>query len=390
MKHIGCSLLALWLLFSAAVPAVRAGEPEEKAFCLMEASTGTVLDARNEHEPLPPASVTKIMTLLLIMEAVDSGRIGLDDPVTASETAAAKGGSQIYLKAGETLSVREMVKSIAVASANDCACAMAELLAGTEAAFTEQMNEKAAALGMADTHFVNCTGLDDSPEAEAHRTSAYDLALMSRALLTEHPDIRDFTTIWMDSVRGGAFGLTNTNKLVRFYPGCTGLKTGFTAAAGYCLSASAEHDGMTLIAVVLGGKTSGGRFSRCRELLDAGFAQWTLYTPTLPQCRIPVRMGVQTEVQAVPNAPVRLLVEKARLSALSAEALPVPLLRAPVAQGAPAGTLHIRENGRVLASFPLTAASAVGRLHFGALFSSLFSRVAMAGEVFANSQSLKH
>lgn len=207
---------------------------------LMDLATGTVLYETNSHERLAPASVTKVMTLLLIMEAVDSGKISWQDTVTASEAAAAKGGSQVYLKVGETMSVEEMVKSITVSSANDCACAMAEFLAGSEAGFVEKMNARAKELGMEDTHFVNCTGLDDEPSAAEHLTSAYDIALMSRELLLHHPDIKKFTTIWMDTVRNGAFGLANTNKLVRFYEGTTGLKTGYTSSAGHCLSASAQ------------------------------------------------------------------------------------------------------------------------------------------------------
>ena len=194
-----------------------------KSAALMDVATGTVLYEANSHERLAPASVTKVMTMLLIMEAADSGKIAMADTVTASEAAAAKGGSQIYLKVGETMSVSDMLKSIAVSSANDCACAMAEHIAGSEEAFVAQMNQKAAELGMQDTHFVNCTGLDDGENAAEHRTSAYDIAIMSRELLKNHPDIKQFTTIWMDTVRNGTFGLSNTNKLVRFYQGATGL-----------------------------------------------------------------------------------------------------------------------------------------------------------------------
>ena len=209
---------------------------------LMDLATGTVLYETNSHERLAPASVTKVMTLLLIMEAVDSGKISWQDTVTASEAAAAKGGSQVYLKVGETMSVEEMVKSITVSSANDCACAMAEFLAGSEAGFVEKMNARAKELGMEDTHFVNCTGLDDEPSAAEHLTSAYDIALMSRELLLHHPDIKKFTTIWMDTVRNGAFGLANTNKLVRFYEGTTGLKTGYTSSACLLYTSPSPRD----------------------------------------------------------------------------------------------------------------------------------------------------
>ena len=256
-----------------------------KSALLMDVATGTVLYEKECHERLAPASVTKVMTMLLIMEALDSGKIRLTDQVTASEAAAAKGGSQIYLKVGENMPVSDMLKSIAVSSANDCACAMAELLAGSESAFVEQMNQRAEALGMADTHFVNCTGLDDGAEAANHRTSAYDIALMSRELLKNHPDIKKYTTIWMDTVRNGAFGLSNTNKLIRFYSGATGLKTGYTSGAGYCLSASAKREGMELIAVVMGCESSQKRTADCKALLDYGFAVLAAQTPVYPQNR---------------------------------------------------------------------------------------------------------
>ena len=258
MKRLVWILVMVSLLLGLLPVAAQAAdlEVEAKSALLMDVATGTVLFEQNAHEALAPASVTKVMTMLLIMEAIDSGKISWDDTVTVSETAAAKGGSQVYLKVGETMNVEEMVKSIAVSSANDCACAMAEHLEGSETAFVDTMNAKAAELGMENTRFVNCTGLDDSPEAANHKTSAYDIALMSRELLGKHPDITRFTTIWMDTIRSGVFGLANTNKMVRFYNGCTGLKTGFTQSAGYCLSASAERDGLQLVAVVMGCETS--------------------------------------------------------------------------------------------------------------------------------------
>ena len=231
MKRIALCLALLVLLSPLRVQAVEL-DIAGKSACLMDVATGTVLYEKNSHERLAPASVTKVMTMLLIMEAIDSGKISWDDTVTASEAAASKGGSQIYLKVGETMSVSDMVKSIAVSSANDCACAMAEHLAGSESAFVDMMNARAKELGMNDTNFVNCTGLDDDENAKDHLTSAYDIALMSRELLKNHPDIKKFTTIWMDTVRDGEFGLSNTNKMVRFYSGCTGLKTGFTSGAG--------------------------------------------------------------------------------------------------------------------------------------------------------------
>ena len=379
MKRLGCFALSILLMISLCAP-VFAEEPEfaGRSWCLIDAATGTLLRAYNEHEPLAPASVTKVMTLLLIMEAIDTGALKWSDTVTASEAAAAKGGSQVYLKVGETMTVEEMVKSIAVSSANDCACAMAEKIAGSEAAFVEKMNARAKELGMNDTHFVNCTGLDDGANASEHRTSAWDIALMSRELLTKHPDIKKYTTIWMDTVRNGAFGLSNTNKLVRFYDGCTGLKTGFTSGAGYCLSASAMRDGLELIAVVMGAKTSPERFDACRGLLDWGFAGFALYTPQLPELTpIPVKLGRSDSVAPVPQTNPQLLVEKGDLSRLTTEFTLEPELSAPVAQGQTVGLLTVLREGEVLAEIPLVAQSAVERLTFADLFRLILGKVAM-------------
>ena len=366
----------LFLCFLLAVP-VRAAEP--KSALLMDAATGTVLYENNAHEALAPASVTKVMTLLLIMEAVDSGRIGWEDTVTASEAAAAKGGSQVYLKVGETMTVSDMVKSIAVSSANDCACAMAEHLAGSEAAFVERMNKRATELGMNDTHFVNCTGLDDDPAAKSHRTSAHDIAIMSRELLVNHPDIKNFTTIWMDTIRDGAFGLSNTNKMVRYYPGCTGLKTGFTSGAGYCLSASAQREGMELIAVVMGAETSQERFAACKGMLDQGFANYALYTPNIQEgASVPVTLGQSDSVAAVPDKIPQLLVERAKLPDVSAEVSLSPQADAPIVQGQKLGTLTVRAGEEILAEVPLVAASEVPRLTWGQVTVRILRQVAMA------------
>ena len=374
MRKFLCLLLALAVL---AAP-VRAAEYEAKSWILMDAATGTVLQAGNEHEQLAPASVTKVMTLLLIMEAIDSGRIAWSDTVTASETAAAKGGSQVFLKAGETMSVEDMVKSIAVSSANDCACAMAEHLAGSEAAFVEMMNQRAQELGMNDTHFVNCTGLDDDAAAKDHRTSAHDIALMSRELLTKHPDIKKYTTIWMDSIRNGSFGLSNTNKLVRFYEGCTGLKTGFTSGAGYCLSASAERGGMELIAVAMGAETSQKRNDACRGMLDYGFASFAHYTPALPEAAaVPVTLGTADSVSAVLQDSSPILVDRGKLSRITARVTLLPELSAPVENGAQLGELTVECEGEVLAVLPLVAECAVEKLTWPDLFARLLGRIAM-------------
>src|SRR5574344_1178229 len=242
------------LLFALA--AAQALEVSAPSALLMEKETGTVLFSKNEHEKLEPASVTKVMTLLLTMEAIDGGTLHYDDTITASAHACSMGGSQIWLKENEQMSVSDMVKAVCVVSANDCAVALAEQIAGSEDAFVERMNQRAKELGMNDTTFKNATGLP----AEGHVTSAHDIAIMSRELIKNHPDIRQYTTIWMDTLRGGQSQLVNTNQLIRFYEGATGLKTGSTDAAGYCLSATAERSGMELIAVVLGGETSQQRF----------------------------------------------------------------------------------------------------------------------------------
>ncbi len=380
MKRLGCFCIAILFVLTA-LPRAAAEELTfpGKSWILMDAATGTVLASHNEHEALAPASVTKVMTLLLIMEAIDSGALGWGDTVTASQAAAAKGGSQVFLKVGETMTVEDMVKSIAVSSANDCACAMAEHLAGSEAAFVERMNARASELGMQDTHFVNCTGLDDDPEAAAHKTSAHDIAVMSRELLANHPDIKKYTTIWMDSIRGGSFGLSNTNKLVRFYPDCTGLKTGFTAAAGYCLSASAKREGLELIAVVMGVETSQERFDTCRGLLDYGFANFALYTPELPQdASVPVKLGHGDSVPAVPGEIPELLVKKADKAGITTELTLMPELTAPVGQGDEVGELVIRSGDQVLARVPMVAGEAVARLSWLDLFSMVLGRAAGA------------
>ena len=375
MKRI-CILLALLLILPVPVSAL---EIEAKSAILIDVPTGTVLFEQNPHERLAPASVTKIMTMLLILEALDSGQLAMTDTVTASEAAAAKGGSQVYLKVGETMTVSDMLKSIAVSSANDCACAMAEHLAGTEAAFVERMNQRARELGMNDTHFVNCTGLDDSPEAENHRTSAHDIALMSRQLLKYHPKIKEFTTIWMETIINGTFGLSNTNKLVRFYPGATGLKTGYTAQAGYCLSASAQREGLELIAVVMGSKTSPQRNEACRQLLDLGFSTYALIEPDLTEAdtTIPVKLGKQPCTTARLGADTALLIEKAKKDTVTTQVELVDVLTAPVAEGQQVGTLTVRSGQEILSQIPLTAREAVERLTYWQIFTKILRQWAL-------------
>ena len=378
-KRMLAIFVLLVLLAGALLPAVRAAELDLPApsYVLMERSTGEVLLEHNAHERLRPASVTKVMTLLLIMEALDDGRIGWDDMVQTSAAAAAKGGSQIYLEENEQLPLEEMLKSIVVSSANDCACAMAEHIAGSEAAFVEMMNARAEQLGMTDTRFVNCTGLDDEPEAAEHLTTAYDIALMSRELLG-HEAIKKYTTIWMDTVRDGQFGLSNTNKLVRFYDGTTGLKTGYTSAAGHCLSASAERNGMELIAVVLHCASSTDRFESAKALLNYGFSNYALVTPEpgeLPA--VPVTLGTAAEITPVLADETPILIDKALAAGVETRVCVDESVTAPVEAGQTLGTLTITSGGQTIAERDLIAPEAVEALRWGDVFLQMLRALCM-------------
>ena len=366
MKRILPLLLIFALLLC--VP-VRADELtlDAPSALLMEKATGTVLFAKDEHTPREGASVTKVMTLLLTMEAIDSGALSYDDLITGSSHAASMGGSQIWLKEGEQMRAEDLIKAVCVVSGNDAAVALGEHLAGSEEAFVERMNARAKELGMNDTHFLNCTGLP----AEGHVTSAYDIALMSRELILHHPDIRRFTTIWMDSLRDGESLLVNTNKLVRFYPGATGLKTGSTSSAKYCISATAEKDGMELIAVVLGGSTSDKRFADAKALLNYGFAAYTLLpvVPESPLPAVPVTLGARRQVQAVLPQGSVLLLEKNRANALTQSLTLSEAVEAPVEQGDTLGSLDLfTADGTLLSSLPLLAGESVARLTWRQLF----------------------
>lgn len=366
MKRILAALLAATALLS---PTARAAAPmglSAPAAVLMEKSTGRILYEENAVTQYEPASVTKIMTLLLVMEAIDSGALHWEDTVTASTHAISMGGSQIWLKEHEQMSVRDMVKAVAVVSANDCSVALAEHIAGTEEAFVQRMNQRAQELGMEHTRFVNCTGLP----AQGHLTCALDIALMSRELILRHPDIRQFTTIWMDSLRDGAFQLSNTNKLIYYYEGATGLKTGFTDSALYCLSATAERDGMELIAVVLHAPTSGQRFDSAKALLDFGFSNYALI-PVWPEEAlppVPVLLGTQETVQPVPAQECTLLLEKAKLGAVTTEVQLCENVAAPVESGQKLGQLIVRVDGEQAQCIDLIAASGVERLGVGDIF----------------------
>ncbi|HIY22556.1 MAG TPA: D-alanyl-D-alanine carboxypeptidase [Candidatus Flavonifractor merdigallinarum] len=375
MKRWCAALVAVMLLTLPAgaaetTPAVDAG-----AAVLMEQETGAVLCEENAHDKLEPASVTKVMTLLLVMEALDSGGLSKEDMVTVSAHAASMGGSQVYLKEGETMSVDDLLKAVAVASGNDAAVALAEHLAGSEEAFVARMNERAQELGMVDTHFVNCTGLP----AAGHLTTAYDIALMSRELMVHHPDIQTYTTIWMDSLRNGQFQLANTNKLLRRYPGATGLKTGSTDAAGYCLSATAERDGMALIAVILKAPTSDARLSAAETLLNYGFANYTLVDVQPGQALPPVtvRLGQVSQVQPVLSAPGRVLVERSQVDAVTTQVELAADVEAPVEPGQILGRLSVRVNGEERQTLPLVAAQGVARISWGGIFSNLLQGLLM-------------
>lgn len=368
-KRMFALILAVLLV---CVPAAEAVElpVEAKAALLMEKETGQVLFAENKHEKLEPASVTKVMTLLLVMEAIERGELKYEDVVTVSANAASMGGSQVYLSEGEQISVEELLKAVCVSSGNDAAVALAEEVSGVTELFVQQMNNRAAELGMEDTHFVNPTGLP----AEGHVTSAWDIALMSRELILRHTDIRRFTTIWMDTIRNGEFGLSNTNKLIRFYEGATGLKTGSTGSAGYCISATAERGGMELIAVVLGGETSQQRFEDAKTLLNYGFSTYALADVTPAEAPVvPVKLGTAKSVTLVP-AEGKLLVGKGQAGNLTSEMALPESLTAPVEKGQQVGTLTVRCGDEILREIPLTAVEGVERMTWGGLFLQLLQR----------------
>ncbi len=378
-KLLAAALAAALLALPAPAAQAASGTPTVNcgAAVLMEKETGTILYEQNSHDKLEPASVTKIMTLLLVMEAVDSGRISLDQTVTISAHAVSMGGSQIWLKEGEQMTVHDLLKAVAVVSANDGAVALAELVAGSEEGFVALMNQRAAELGMADTTFVNCTGLP----AAGHLTSAHDIALMSRELIVNHPSIREYTTIWMDSLRDGAFQLTNTNKLIRFYDGATGLKTGSTDSALYCLSATAERGGMELIAVVLKSPTSQDRFDAARALLDYGFANYTLMDVYPDQALPPidVLLGEEDCVQPVLSQSSRILVDKAQLNSVTSQINLCENVEAPVEAGQKLGEMVVTVDGQVLQTIPIVAEKAVARLTVPGIFLRFLDRLFMAG-----------
>ena len=373
MKKIIALLGAVLVLATSA----RAVEVAAPSALLMEKETGTVLFAKNEHAKLEPASVTKVMTILLTMEAIDAGQLTYDTMVTASAHACSMGGSQIWLKENEQMTVSDMLKAVCVVSANDCAVALAEQIAGSEDAFVERMNQRAKELGMNDTTFKNATGLP----AQGHVTSAYDIALMSRELILHHPDIRQYTTIWMDSLRDGASELVNTNKLIRFFDGATGLKTGSTDSALFCLSGSAERDGMELIAVIMKDATSAQRFEDAKTLLSYGFSTYSLEHVT-PQEALPpvtVRLGTQATVQPVLEEGSALLLEKSKAGTLEQSVSLAEAVEAPVAKGTPLGTLTITSGEETVAELALVAGEEIPRITFGQMLLRVLQTAFLAG-----------
>lgn len=378
-KWIGALLAALCMVTLLPVQAAAVELPlTSRAALLMEKTTGQILFAQNEHEKLEPASVTKIMTLLLTMDAIDSGALAYDDVVTVSANAAGMGGSQVFLAEGEQITVEELLKCVCVSSGNDAAVALAEKVAGVTELFVEQMNNRARGLGMDDTHFVNPTGLT----AEGHVTSAHDIALMSRELLTKHPDIRSFTTIWTDSIRNGTFDLANTNKLIRRYDGATGLKTGYTASAGYCISATAEREGMELIAVVMKGETADKRNTDAKALLNYGFSAYALVSaaPEEPLPALPVTMGeVDTVALTLPPDALTAVVEKGQAAALERRIDLPESLPAPVRQGQQVGTLTLCSGDTELMTVPILAAEDAAGRSWGRMFTDLLKMAVFAG-----------
>ena len=331
---------------------------------LMDQTTGAILFEKNADEKRAPASVTKVMTLLLIMEAVESGKLEWDSPIAVSPEAAGMGGSQVYLKEGETMTTDEMVKCIAVVSANDCCVAMAEAISGSVSSFISKMNQRAKELGMKNTHFNSCTGLD----TEDHYTTAHDIAIMSRELM-KHEKIKDYSTIWMDTVRNGAFTLSNTNKLIRFYDGATGLKTGFTDDAGYCLSATATRESLSLIAVVLGGETSDKRFSDAKALLNFGFTQYTLYQES-PSSIDPVKVikGMEDLIQPQLAEQPAFLIQKGSEKSIKYKVELSESVLAPVDAGQKIGTITYTCNGKNIGNIHLIADKEIPKVTFGHLF----------------------
>ncbi len=364
------------IVFDATETVAGVGEKLEipaKSCILMEVNTGEILYESESHLKLPPASITKVMALLLVMEAIDAGQLSLDTMLTASPYACSMGGSQIWLEPNEQMSVNDLLKAAVIGSANDATVMLGEALAGSEEGFVAMMNERAGQLGLTDTTFLNSTGLD----ADGHVTSAHDIAVMSRELI-KHELIKNYSTVWMDSLRGGESELVNTNKLVRFYQGCTGLKTGTTSGAGACLSATAERDGLELVAVVMGAANSNDRFNSARKLLDYGFANYTFVTVTVsPEDlrEIPISGGTLNRVASVCNEEKGFLIEKKNLKTLTTETELPKTLKAPISKGQQIGVTRVFSDGREIGTVKIVAKEGVEKLTFGYSFKILLKNI---------------
>lgn len=344
-----------------------------KSAVLMEASSGKILYEQNPDEALPPASVTKIMTLLLVMEAIEAGKVSYTDIVRASANACSMGGSQIYLEENEEMSLEDMLKSVVIASANDAAVALAEHISGTEEAFVEQMNIKAEELGMTNTKFENTNGLDDT--VENHLTSARDIAIMSRELI-KHPKITEYSSIWMDSIRNGEFGLTNTNRLIRFYKGATGLKTGSTSKAGFCISATAERDGMTLIAVIMGAESRDVRNAAAVSLLDYGFANYGIYlNEGKSDIKVNIKKGIEPYVD-LQYSSFTCPIGKNEISQIKVEESLPDVIDAPVRAGDVVGQIIYKSGDKEIGRSDITAKNSVEKLSFGDMILIFFKKFA--------------
>ena len=373
-----CMVLAILLCMPVSVPVSALAESELTApsAVLMDAHTGQILYGKNPHEVRACASITKVMTLTLVMEAIDSGKISWTDTVTTSAHASSMGGSDIWLEVGETMTVDEMVKATIVASANDAAVALAEHICGTEDEFVSQMNQKAKALGMKETVFKNCNGLDE----DGHVTSAYDVAVMSRELI-RHKKIFEYSNIWMDNLRGGKTQLVNTNKLLKTYRGITGLKTGTTSQAGSCISATAERDGLSLIAVVLGSKTGKDRFSDAAKLLDYGFANYEMYTPDIPEgavTEIAVKNGMTDKIMTSAKSENSILIKKGDKEKITSEIVLPNEIDAPIEKNSPIGKIIYKNSGNQIAEYPITAAESAEQISFGKIFRIIFKQLSGA------------
>ncbi|MBQ3527462.1 MAG: D-alanyl-D-alanine carboxypeptidase [Clostridia bacterium] len=368
MKKAICVILSVALFFvnvpmSFAQKEIMPFDVEAESAVLMDVGTGTVLYAKNPDEALPPASVTKVMTLLLVMEHIDSGKMKLSDMVPISEYAASMGGSQVFLEPGEDISCEDLLKSVVISSANDGAVAFAEAVAGSEEAFVKRMNERAGELGMKSTRFENATGLDD--DTKDHKMSALDIALVSRELILNHPDILKYSSIWMDSIRNGEFGLSNTNRLIRFYKGATGLKTGSTAKAGFCISATAKRDGMHLIAVIMGAKTRDERNNAAKKLLDHGFASYSIYTHEKEKGKsIKVTKGEKEKVATYIDK-AQLLLPKEDLESVEIKKEYKKELKAPVKKGDKVGEATFLVKGKEVLKTDILAKESVDKLSYG-------------------------